>query len=158
MGNIFQKMCFCRTNCPQSSETSKRSVYRIDDIFFVPRWMDYVLLSVIGTGYTTCYSTRLHCTTWWHLSYYLHAIQKKWKEITRYEKLKCGLWFGVCTVKSLIWGAPNLNTWKILVLSCGCLCRIPWSQMLSREWRCSWSSADRRCSNYIWVIDNVIAC
>ena len=30
--------------------------------------------------------------------------------------------------------------------------------VLSREWRCSWSSADRRCSNYIWVIDNFIAC
>ena len=29
--------------------------------------------------------------------------------------------------------------------------------MLCREWRCSWSSADRRCSNYIWVIDNFIA-
>ena len=29
--------------------------------------------------------------------------------------------------------------------------------MLSREWRCSWSSADRRCSNYIWVVDNFIA-
>ena len=29
-------------------------------------------------------------------------------------------------------------------------------QVLSREWRCSWSSADRRCSNYIWVIDNLI--
>ena len=29
--------------------------------------------------------------------------------------------------------------------------------MLSREWRCSWSSADRRCSNCIWVIDNFIA-
>ena len=29
-----------------------------------------------------------------------------------------------------------------------------WSRVLSREWRCSWSSADRRCSNYIWVIDN----
>ena len=29
--------------------------------------------------------------------------------------------------------------------------------MLSRVWRCSWSSADRRCSNYIWVIDNFIA-
>ena len=41
--------------------------------------------------------------------------------------------------------------------SCGCLCRIPWSQMLNREWRCSWSSADRRYSNYIWVIDNFIA-
>ena len=30
--------------------------------------------------------------------------------------------------------------------------------MLSREWRCSWSSADRRCSNYIWVINKFVAC
>ena len=29
--------------------------------------------------------------------------------------------------------------------------------VLSLEWRCSWSSADRRCSNYIWVINNFIA-
>ena len=29
--------------------------------------------------------------------------------------------------------------------------------VLSREWRSSWSSADRRCSNYIWVINNYIA-
>ena len=43
-----------------------------------------------------------------------------------------------------------------LVSSCSCLCPIQWSQMLIREWRCSWSSADRRCSNYIWVIDNFI--
>ena len=28
--------------------------------------------------------------------------------------------------------------------------------MLSWEWRCSWSSADRRCSNYIWVINKFI--
>ena len=35
-------------------------------------------------------------------------------------------------------------------------CRIPWGQMLSREWN-GGSSADRRCSNYIWVIDNFIA-
>ena len=34
---------------------------------------------------------------------------------------------------------------------------IRWSQVLSREWRCNWSSADRRCSNYIWVINNFIA-
>ena len=27
----------------------------------------------------------------------------------------------------------------------------------SREWRCSWSSTDRPCSNYIWVINNFIA-
>ena len=32
-----------------------------------------------------------------------------------------------------------------------------WSQVLSGEWRCSWSSANRRCSNYIWVINKCIA-
>ena len=36
-------------------------------------------------------------------------------------------------------------------------CPIHWSQVLSREWRCSWSSAERRCSNYIWMINNFIA-
>ena len=29
--------------------------------------------------------------------------------------------------------------------------------LFSREWRCNWSSADRRCSNYIWVINNFTA-
>ena len=44
-----------------------------------------------------------------------------------------------------------------LVSSCNCLCTIYWNQVLSQEWRCSWSSANRRCSNYIWVIDNFVA-
>ena len=44
-----------------------------------------------------------------------------------------------------------------LVSCCSCLRSINWSQVLSWEWRCSWSSADRRCSNYIWVINNFIA-
>ena len=44
-----------------------------------------------------------------------------------------------------------------LVSSCSCLCPIHWSQVLSWEWRYSWSSADRQCSNYIWVINNFIA-
>ena len=44
-----------------------------------------------------------------------------------------------------------------LVSSCSCLCPIPRSQALSREWGYSWSSADRRCSNYIWVINSFIA-
>ena len=56
------------------------------------------------------------------------------------------------------------------VPSCSCLCPIHWSQVLSWEWRCSWSSANRRCSNYSWVsalhqllgsnsvINNFIAC
>ena len=36
----------------------------------------------------------------------------------------------------------------LLVSSCSCFCPIHWSQVLSREWRCS---------NYIWVIDNFVA-
>ena len=45
----------------------------------------------------------------------------------------------------------------ILVSSCSCQCPIYWTQGLCREWRCSWSSADRWCSNYIWVINDYIA-
>ena len=44
-----------------------------------------------------------------------------------------------------------------LVSACSCLCAMYWSQVLSGEWRCSWSSAERRRSNYIWVINNLIA-
>ena len=44
-----------------------------------------------------------------------------------------------------------------LISSCSCLCPIYWSQALSQEWRCGWSNADRRCSNYIWVINNFIS-
>ena len=40
----------------------------------------------------------------------------------------------------------------ILILSCSCLCAIHWSHVLNWEWRCSWSSTNWRCSNYIWVI------
>ena len=42
------------------------------------------------------------------------------------------------------------------ILSCNCLCLIHWSEVLSQEWICSGSSADRQCSNYIWVINNFI--
>ena len=56
------------------------------------------------------------------------------------------------TVKYLIEDALNPKTQMFLVFSCSPLCPIYISQMLSREWRCWWSSADRRCSNYVWVI------
>ena len=49
------------------------------------------------------------------------------------------------------------QTLNVLVSPCSCLCPVHYSQVLSRGWRCSWSSADRRCSNYIWVINNYIA-
>ena len=44
-----------------------------------------------------------------------------------------------------------------LVSAYTCFCATYWSQVFSGEWRCSWSSADRRCSNNIWVISNLIA-
>ena len=50
--------------------------------------------------------------------------------------------------------SPNLNvSGLVLKLSLP----NPMKPDVSREWGCSWSSADRRCSNYIWVIDNFIA-
>ena len=60
-----------------------------------------------------------------------------------------------CKVSN-IWHTKSGNL-MFLVSFCSCLYSIRWSQVLSREWRCSWSSADRRCSNYIWMIDNLIA-
>ena len=48
--------------------------------------------------------------------------------------------------------SPNLNV-SCLVLQWS----LPNRLKPGWEWRCSWSSADRRCSNYIWVINNFIA-
>ena len=42
-----------------------------------------------------------------------------------------------------------------LISSYSCHCPIHWSRVLIQEWRCGWGSADRRCSNYIWVIDTL---
>ena len=44
-----------------------------------------------------------------------------------------------------------------LVSLCSFLCPIHWIQVLSREWRCSWSSADRPCPNCVWMINNFVA-
>ena len=78
---------------------------------------------------------------------------------------KLPLWF--CCNEKLIKYFMELNyhqfsnIWNIksqnLSISCSCLCAIYWSQLLSRDWRCTWSSTNRRCSNYIWVISNFIA-
>ena len=45
----------------------------------------------------------------------------------------------------------------LFVWACRCPCPIHWSHVLIREWRCSWSSAGRRCSNYICLINKLIA-
>ena len=42
-----------------------------------------------------------------------------------------------------------------VVSSSWCFRPIHWNQVLSREWRCSWSSTDRRCSNCILMIQQL---
>ena len=90
------------------------------------------------------------CACWWY---------NCWDNQRHSEHQFLGVYIMEPTIKPLIKGAPNPKTWIILVLSSSCLCAIRWYYMLNREWRCSWSSADRWCSNYIWVIayhDDVI--
>ena len=60
---------------------------------------------------------------------------------------------GYCKTSSI----SHTNSQMFLISSYSCLYPIHWSQVLSQVWRCGWSSADRRCSNYIWVINNFIA-
>ena len=51
-------------------------------------------------------------------------------------------------------GLCGMNVRKLIGVICAmCLSPIHWSQALSRDW----SSADWRCSKYIWVINNFIA-
>ena len=45
----------------------------------------------------------------------------------------------------------------VLVLSYSCFVPIHWNQMFSQDWRCSWTNACMRGSNYIWVISIFIA-
>ena len=55
----------------------------------------------------------------------------------------------IYTVNSLIQDALNPKTWMFLISSCSCHCPIHWSQVLGREWRCTWYSPNRRCSNHL---------
>ena len=61
-------------------------------------------------------------------------------QFEKYRQISC-----ISRTKSI-----NLN---VSFSSYSWLCPIYWSQVLSREWRCSQSSADRRFSRYIWVIN-----
>ena len=92
---------------------------------------------------------------WWLAGYM--AAWHEWGKVLEPD-FRGGRWYLTSpTVKPLVKVAPNPKTEMFLVSSCSCLRSIHWSHVLSWEWRCSWSSADRRCSNYIWVINNFIA-
>ena len=55
--------------------------------------------------------------------------------------------------KTLIKDVTNRKTRMILISPCSCPCPIHGSQILSRERRCSWFSANRRWPNNIFILD-----
>ena len=66
---------------------------------------------------------------------------------------------GLNKTKTSYWDGPQgssleMKTEMFFISYCSCLYAICRSQVLSHEWRCSWSSADRCHSNYIWVMNN----
>ena len=71
---------------------------------------------------------------------------------TLHENIITSLLWVIITVKSKVHQIPRLKCF----VSCSGLCPIHWSHVFSREWRCSWSSAGRWCSNYIWMINILI--
>ena len=85
-----------------------------------------------------------------------HSYRFIWQIVILFVLL--GTLINIGCRKPLIQAAPNISTWMGLVSACSCLCAIYWSQVFSGELICSWGSADRRCSNYIWVISNGISC
>ena len=89
------------------------------------------------------------CTTWSVLGYTSNNQSIRcWIR----KNTQCSAWYDLNY--ELILGYRWVFFKCLSSLSCSCLRPIHWSQVLSREWRCSWISADRRCSIYIWVINN----
>ena len=104
------------------------------------------------------YAGQNHVHIWCETLYIDGLVQERCNSIANALELRLSCTDpSTCTVKPLVQVAPNPNVKMFLVSSCSCLRSIHWSQVLSWEWRCSWGSADRRCSNYIWVINDFIA-
>ena len=64
-------------------------------------------------------------------------------------------WDDYTILPSNLYQIPKLSNISHLALQL--LLPNPLSQVLSQEWRCSWSRANRWCSNYNWVVNNFIA-
>ena len=100
-----------------------------------------------------CDKTVLHNIT------VLIIIMCNFVELDSWTIVWLGIWTTIhlcneCHQTSNIWRTKFhvLNVSRLV--ACSCLCLVHLSQVFSREWRCSWSSAGRRCSNYVWMINN----
>ena len=81
----------------------------------------------------------------WHQ---MDSIKLMWMYFSFYSRnIRISVRMYNCTIPK------HLNVSRlVLQLSCP----IHWSQVLSREWRCSWSSPVRWCFKYIWVISKML--
>ena len=89
----------------------------------------------------------------------LHIWSEGVSKTSLIMKLQCVTYYAdCCPSPNGILGTKqqNLNLSRLVLQLC-CLCSTHWSRVLGWEQRCIWSSADRRCSNYICLINNFIA-
>ena len=84
---------------------------------------------------------------------YAHRAYRDGCRWPGHQQPPCWLDYDYCQICNI----SHTKSEMFVVSSWSCLCPIHWSHVISWEWRCSWSSAGRRCSNYIWVINNFIA-
>ena len=87
------------------------------------------------------WTSELYLNDFWLMGYQIAYMYCEYDIYSQVSNIRC--------TKS-----QNLNVSR---LGCSCLCAIYYSQVLSQKWRCSWRSADRLCSNYIWVINKLTA-
>ena len=121
--------------------------------FFLSVWISVFCLSVLSVSSVSSCIFRLSGRLAVHLSIclYLSSVRENvWAHF--HKRLRNGrVWYKEQFVNCRV-SDHHLDP-GIIKNFVSDLDRIPWSQMLSREWRCSC----RRCSNYIWVVDNFIA-
>ena len=103
----------------------------------VMKWLIFPRWRCIITHSTVWQCKSLPTFTQWGLDW-IFAILRTILHTTTYRKI-----FIISRTKS--------QSFK-----CSCIRSIHWSHVLNWERICSWNSADRRCSNYIWVINNLL--
>ena len=111
-----------------------------------PRY-GYIGVTYYSVCHFICLDT-IHSIWWvWRSHVIVHAT---WFYFTHTRAPKPWVWMPFETYRQL----SNIRRTKSQIKNVSR--PIHWSQLFSRELRC-WSSADGRCSKYIWVIDQFIA-
>ena len=148
-GNIFRVTGhFCAGNLPVAGDfPAQRPVRRSFDVSLICAWINGSVNNRKAGDLRRHRASLMKIPGWLLLDddfvrrLHLHCVHNSCN-------VACAT--GPCVLLGPFGSAPNTKTYIFLISSFSCLCPIHWSQVLSRWWRCSWSSTDRRCPNYIW--------